>query len=36
MSKWHDFRRDMAMELFLFAYTIAWGGILLLTHMLTK
>jgi hypothetical protein len=36
MNKWHDFRRDMATELFLFAYAIAWGAALLLTYMLTK
>lgn len=36
MNKWCDFRRNMATELFLFAYVIAWGGVLLVTHMLTK
>jgi hypothetical protein len=36
MNKWRDFRREMAMELFLFTYAIAWGVALLLTHMLTK
>ena len=36
MSKWREFRRAMAMELFLFAYAIAWGVALMLTHMLTK
>jgi hypothetical protein len=36
MNKWRDFRRNMATELFLFAYVIAWGGVLLVTHMLTK
>jgi hypothetical protein len=36
MNKWRDFRRDMATELFLLAYMIAWGGVLLVTYMLTK
>jgi len=36
MNKWREFRRTMATELLLFAYTIAWGGALLVTHMLTK
>ena len=36
MNKWRDFRRAMATELFLFGYTIAWGGVLLATHMLAK
>jgi|CXWL01.1.fsa_nt_gi hypothetical protein len=35
MNKWRDFRSDMATELFLCAYMIAWGGVLLVTHMLT-
>ncbi len=36
MNKWRDFWRAMVTELFLFAYVIAWGGVLLVTHMLTK
>jgi hypothetical protein len=36
MNKWRDFRRAMVTELFLFAYVIAWGVVLLLTHMQTK
>ena len=36
MNKWRDFRRAMATELLLFTYTIAWGGVLLVTYMLTK
>jgi hypothetical protein len=36
MNKWRDFWHDMATELILFAYAIAWGGALLLTHLLTK
>jgi len=36
MNKWRDFRRDMATELLLFAYAIAWGGVLLVIHMLAK
>ncbi len=35
MNRWHDFRRSMATELFLLAYMIAWGGVLLVTYMLT-
>jgi len=36
MSKWRDFRRDMAAELLLLAYAIAWGVALLVTVLLTK
>jgi hypothetical protein len=36
MNKWRDFRREMATELFLFAYAMAWGGALLLTALLTN
>ena len=31
MSRWRDFRRAMATELFLLAYAMAWGGAVLLT-----
>ena len=31
-----EFWRAMVTELFLFAYVIAWGGVLLVTYMLTK
>ncbi len=36
MSRWRDFRREMATELFLLAYVIAWVTALLLIHMLTE
>ncbi|WHZ25613.1 MAG: hypothetical protein OJF51_000408 [Nitrospira sp.] len=36
MSRWHDFRRAMAAELFLLAYAMAWVVALLVTHLLTK
>jgi len=36
MSRWRDFRRDMAAELFFFAYAMAWVVALLLTFMLTN
>lgn len=35
MNRWRDFRRSMAAELFLLAYLIAWGGVLLVTYILT-
>lgn len=36
MSIWRDLRRDMGMELLLFAYLITWAVALLVTVMLTK
>ncbi|MDI3463493.1 MAG: hypothetical protein OJF50_002314 [Nitrospira sp.] len=36
MSRWRDFRRAMAAELFLLAYAMAWVVALLVTHLLTK
>ena len=36
MNRWRDFRRSMATELLLLAYLIAWGGVLLVTYVLTK
>jgi hypothetical protein len=36
MSKWRDFPREMATELFLLAYTIAWGCALFVTYLLTR
>lgn len=35
MGLWRDFRRQMAAELFLLAYAIAWGVALLVTLLLT-
>lgn len=29
MSKWRDFLREMSTELFLLAYAMAWGAVLL-------
>lgn len=36
MTIWRDLRRDMGMELLLFAYVITWAVVLLVTVMLTK
>ena len=36
MNRWHDFRREMATELFLLAYAMAWGSALLVTFLLTN
>jgi hypothetical protein len=36
MSRWRDFRHEMAAELFLLAYAIAWGVALLVTLLLTN
>ena len=36
MSRWRDFRREMATDLFLLALAIAWGVALLLTLLLTN
>jgi hypothetical protein len=33
MSIWRDLRRDMGMELLLFAYVITWAVALTLTYM---
>ena len=35
MSRWRDFRHDMATELFLLAYAMAWVVTLLVTLLLT-
>ena len=35
MGLWRDFRCQMAAELFLLAYAIAWGVALLVTLLLT-
>ncbi len=35
MGLWRDFRREMAAELFLLAYAMAWGVALLVTLLLT-
>jgi hypothetical protein len=36
MGRWRDFRRDMATELILLAYAMAWVVALLVTHLLTN
>lgn len=36
MSRWRDFRRAMAAELFLLAYAIAWGVALLVALLLAN
>ncbi|MDH5320710.1 MAG: DUF3292 domain-containing protein [Nitrospira sp.] len=36
MRSWRDFLQQMATELFLLAYVIAWVAVLLVTHLLTK
>lgn len=35
MSRWRDFRREMATELLLLAYALAWVVALLVTSLLT-
>jgi hypothetical protein len=35
MSRWRDFRRDMATELLLLAYAMSWVVALLVTFLLT-
>ena len=36
MGRWRDFRHNMAAELFLFAYAMAWVVALLLTVLLSN
>lgn len=36
MRSWRDFLQQMAAELFLLAYVIAWVAVLLVTHLLTN
>lgn len=35
MGLWRNFRRDRSAELFLLAYAMAWGGVALVTLLLT-
>ena len=36
MGLWHDFRREIAAELFLLAYAMVWVIALLVTLLLTN